>query len=816
MTEARRNLIYLLDALSPDGPMSLCHQYPDHRFTYDVVAAEQIPSLVAQRFGASQWMSIAQVETASGRGKQTDVRRLLALPNDFDVKPGAFADKATARQAVDVLSDLLDAQPALVVDTGNGLQAWWILDADDAAWRCDSADDPRWADMLAAVHRWGRLVRNVSERYGAEVDPVFDLARVMRVPDTLNMKDPDNALYVTATECAWAPITLAHLLDVLDQYGIEETDADRDAPGEVVSASGEWSWAQSTCTYAQAAIAGLATDGPRVSSDGAAARHPWLIGKATRLAALHRYGCLSDTDHEHAVEIVAKRFRAVIADRTFGAPRSEAPSEIADALAFGVRKVEGWSAERLAQEFTTKEGSVHSHNSEAVQHLRHYDTPTEALLAYIATLRQWLDLPDPSHALAIMAVAATAQLDGDPVWMLVVAPPSSGKTEMVRALDDVTDARLDDVTTPGLLSWSNHKPPRPQGVLVRLGDKGLATFGDLSSLLATSDRGGRDQVFATLRRVYDGHASRDVAPSGGNPIGKLTWAGRATVVAAVTGAIDNYSSHADALGPRWLYCRLTERDTAGRRRAARKARRADLTARRREAAEMVAEIVHAARARIGDAQVPTEVEVEIEDAALVTCWGRATVPRSGYGRKDPEGPPEVEDPPRLIRQALMLARGALAIGLDSGDVATLARRCVLDSMPATRRSVLAVLADAEGEALSTSEVARRAGLHRHVARIALEDLEAVGPVAGRRIGQADELDEDREDRRAREWTLAPNDDGQLVADVLVTHQEAMRGWHEKWETPLSTPPTSTNDTDTRPTFRATPQPAEPAWDQGAA
>jgi hypothetical protein len=802
-TTSHYQVVDLLDALAPDGPMSLCHQYPGGRFAADVLDAQQIPGLVSERYGASQWISVAQIETTSGRGKQTDVRRLLALPNDFDVKPGAFPDKDTARQAVDVISELLHAQPAFIVDTGNGLQAWWILDSTDASWRCASAEDPRWIAMLAAVRRWGRLVRNVCERFGADADPVFELARVMRVPHTLNMKDADNPLHVSATKHAWTPITMAQLLDVLDEYGIPETEADRDAPGEVISASGQWSWAGSTCAYAQAAIAGMTTDSPRKRDNGASARHPWLIGKAVRLAALHRYGCVNETDYESAQQVLTKRFREILGDKSFGTPRCEAPSEIADAMAFGVRKVEGWSDERLAQEFTTREGAQHRHNSEAVHHLKQYDTPPGVLLAYLARLRAWLDLPDPSHVFATLSVAATSDLDGDPVWLLNVAAPSSGKTEAVRMLDDIADARLDDITTAGLLSWSGHKPPRPQGVLVRLGDKGLATFGDLSSLLATSDRGGRDQVFGTLRRVYDGHASRDIAPSGGSPAGKLSWTGRATVVAAVTGAIDNYSSHSDALGPRWLYCRLTERDTAGRRRAARKARKADVTTRRREAAEMVAEIIHAARARISDLDVPSEVEAEVEDAALVTCWGRASVPRSGYGRKDPEGAPEVEDPPRLIRQALMLARGALAIGLDPGDVGTLARRCVLDSMPATRRAVMTVLADAEGEALSTSEVARRAGLHRHVARIALEDLEAVGPVAGRRIGEADELDEDREDRRARQWTLAPDDDGQLVADVLSAHREAMRRWHEKWEPPLSTPPTSTEVTDTLPTLRAT-------------
>jgi hypothetical protein len=152
----------------------------------------------------------------------------------------------------------------------------------------------------------------------------------------------------------------------------------------------------------------------------------------------------------------------------------------------------------------------------------------------VAVLRQYQDLPDPSHVYAVLAVAATRDLGGDPLWLLLVAPPSSGKTEAVRTLDAVADARLNEVTAAGLLTWAKRSkaPARPAGKLVEMGPVGLITFGDLSSLLATSDRGGRDVTFALLRRVYDGHASRDIAPPSGDSLGKLEWIGRATVVGA--------------------------------------------------------------------------------------------------------------------------------------------------------------------------------------------------------------------------------------------------------------------------------------------
>jgi hypothetical protein len=109
-----------------------------------------------------------------------------------------------------------------------------------------------------------------------------------------------------------------------------------------------------------------------------------------------------------------------------------------------------------------------------------------ALAALVTDLRGWQHLPDPVHVIAALAAAATRKTEGEACWLLLVAPPSSGKTEGVRILDNAADARLDEVTAAGLLSWTKGGNPRPTGVLTRIPSQALITFGDLSSLLATS------------------------------------------------------------------------------------------------------------------------------------------------------------------------------------------------------------------------------------------------------------------------------------------------------------------------------------------
>jgi len=56
------------------------------------------------------------------------------------------------------------------------------------------------------------------------------------------------------------------------------------------------------------------------------------------------------------------------------------------------------------------------------------------------------------------AAAATVSLDGEEAaWLLNVAAPSAGKTEAVNLLNDVTNGRLNETTTAGLLGWSRGK-----------------------------------------------------------------------------------------------------------------------------------------------------------------------------------------------------------------------------------------------------------------------------------------------------------------------------------------------------------------------
>lgn len=96
--------------------------------------------------------------------------------------------------------------PSLIVHSGHGLQAWWLF---DEFWGFDSDEERRAAQDLAM--RWNTTLRVRAAERDWTVDSTFDLARVMRVPGTMNLKGSE-------------PIPVRLLEDSGLRYGREDFD----------------------------------------------------------------------------------------------------------------------------------------------------------------------------------------------------------------------------------------------------------------------------------------------------------------------------------------------------------------------------------------------------------------------------------------------------------------------------------------------------------------------------------------------------------------------------------------------------------------
>ncbi|MCX4587472.1 hypothetical protein [Streptomyces sp. NBC_01481] len=352
-------------------------------------------------------------------------------------------------------------------------------------------------------------------------------------------------------------------------------------------------------------------------------------------------------------------------------------------------------------------------------------TADQSLADYHNALDRYIHLEDYTPYDVVLATAVAASvIEGDPLWLMVVGPASGGKTEAVALADHLADERKDELTSQAaLLGWippKGNKPGKVIGLLPRIPNPALITIKDFAPLLDATNRGVRDQLYAALRGMYDGRYSRDI---GGVEL-PLVWEGRVGLLAACTNAIDHFSSHSTALGPRWLYCRLASGDHD----KAMALRRNGSTAEFRKAAQLIATgLIRDARTRIDGVELSTGAHEQIEATAKLTALGRGSVPRNGYGKREIDGMPDVEDPYRLAGQLRLLTRSLVALGMEEKDAVSVARRCSLDTMPRPRLAVLRALLGAENT-LTAGTVARSTGneLSRDTALRNLEELECIG------------------------------------------------------------------------------------------
>jgi putative DNA primase/helicase len=121
-------------------------------------------------------------------GRRVTADKVTGIPGlwaDFDVNGGPD-EKKHAAPTVEAAIGLAHAvrEPTVLVNSGYGIQAWWLF---DEPWIFGSDDERQRAKEIA--QGWHELHAAAAREAGIKLDSVFDLARLMRLPGTVNGKD---------------------------------------------------------------------------------------------------------------------------------------------------------------------------------------------------------------------------------------------------------------------------------------------------------------------------------------------------------------------------------------------------------------------------------------------------------------------------------------------------------------------------------------------------------------------------------------------------------------------------------------------------
>ena len=170
------------------------------RFFDEISSASHVAGKLSQSQNVYFGMGLIQ-GTPAGRGKQNDIAGIGALWADVDFAGEAHADKALPSGEDDFQRLLIELpmRPSLIVDSGHGRHLYWLL---QSPWMFADDDERTHAAFLAKA--WHGLVCTAAQTMGWSLENLGDLTRVLRLPNTVNRKHPEDPRPVQLVEADFA------------------------------------------------------------------------------------------------------------------------------------------------------------------------------------------------------------------------------------------------------------------------------------------------------------------------------------------------------------------------------------------------------------------------------------------------------------------------------------------------------------------------------------------------------------------------------------------------------------------------------------
>ena len=322
--------------------------------------------------------------------------------------------------------------------------------------------------------------------------------------------------------------------------------------------------------------------------------------------------------------------------------------------------------------------------------MRPFDPVKEALQKYMPKF-------DVDAVRLMLASLLANHFDYDRVWLLMIAPAGSGKSTVIKPLENLKilpgqkrgAAIVSELSPKTLLSgYTGREDP---SMLKYLGPICVLLIPELGLILSARPD-DKTQILAQFKQLYDGYVHKYV----GNVKGPLAWEGTAVIIGGMTPVIDKYTTLEGALGERFLKIRFG--GTAQWEDVRKSLDDPNATTRTRTALRAAYQTcIYEAGIILEkeEIEISPTTKNKITDFALLTAFLRTTVHRD-RSSKEIDLPVLREEAFRLSKVFLCLAHGLAAIhgkdDLDEEEIQML-RRLSLDCTLEPRRSVFLNLLD---------------------------------------------------------------------------------------------------------------------------
>ncbi len=334
----------------------------------------------------------------------------------------------------------------------------------------------------------------------------------------------------------------------------------------------------------------------------------------------------------------------------------------------------------------------------------------------IEKLKQHIIIEDFEPLDIAIATYIANHFQSDPLWLFIIAPSSSAKTEIICSFSQMEDAYfLSDLTDKTLASGYQ---TGEHSLLTRINNKTVFMKDFTTVLSMRSEK--QSEILAQLREIYDGRFDKEW----GNKA-KINWQGKIGFIAGVTPAIDRTYATYQTLGERFIQVRMKPVDEMQCAKRAMETSGKE-TSHRQEIAALMKLLLDEVLVGLAMPGMSEGISNKLAALATICVRARTAISRDRYTR-DFDYVPEPEAPPRFAKQLTLLAHG-LAVLRGNEKVAVkdfeTVKRVAFDCMPRVRSRLLQLMMEGQRK-ISASEAMEELRLSKNVVYRLLEEMVAL-------------------------------------------------------------------------------------------